>query len=402
METAQKAAHIESWFQDIVRSSSDWVWAIDHNYNLNFVSPRISEILGEPPHTLSGRHLFSMGDFTNDDPLASRTREDMELRAPFRGRHFVLKLKNGEERHVHLSAVPVFDDDSGIFLGYRGTGTDITLRVQSQKIIEASKARLEDTYAELRRRNEELRISLDHAKVSESTKLEFLAMMSHELKTPLNSIIGFADAAIHRVHGPIVGPYASYFENIHTAGRHLMGIITSLLDMASLERQSPTIHPNKEAVEHLIEEAVQLADPGAHANELDLSGLLPKTDLMVYCDHLRARQILINLIGNAMKFTPAKGKIGIDVETRPESMVAITVWDTGIGIPSDKLPRIFEKFYQVEQNVPSRGGAGTGLGLSISRHLARLMGGDLTVTSIQGKGSRFTLTLPGESTERTA
>jgi len=298
-------------------------------------------------------------------------------------------LRNGEERHVHLSAVLVFDDDSGIFRGYRGTGTDITLRVQSQKIIEASKARLEDTYAELRRRNEELRISLDHAKVSESTKLEFLAMMSHELKTPLNSIIGFSDAAIHQVHGPIVGPYASYFENIHTASRHLMGIITSLLDMASLDQPSPTIHPNKEAVEHLIEEAVQLADPGAHANELDLSGLLPKTDHMVYCDHLRARQILINLIGNAMKFTPAKGKIGIDVETRPENMVAITVWDIGIGIPSDKLPRIFEKFYQVEQNVPSRGGAGTGLGLSISRHLARLMGGDLAVTSIQGKGSRF-------------
>jgi signal transduction histidine kinase len=164
--------------------------------------------------------------------------------------------------------------------------------------------------------------------------------------------------------------------------------------MASLERQEPTIKSARESVQSLIDEAVSLVDPEAKAQDLDLDALRPKTDVFVRCDHLRARQILVNLIGNALKFTPARGKIGIDVERRGDGMVAVTVWDTGIGIPADKLSRVFDKFYQVEQNVPKRGDGGSGLGLSISRHLARLMGGDLSVTSIAGKGSRFTVTLP--------
>jgi signal transduction histidine kinase len=114
----------------------------------------------------------------------------------------------------------------------------------------------------------------------------------------------------------------------------------------------------------------------------------------VKCDHLRARQIIVNLIANALKFTPDGGKVGVDVSRADDGMVAITVWDTGIGIPLEQQARVFEKFYQVEQNILSRGVQGTGLGLNISRHLARLMGGDLTLASVPGKGSRFTLTLP--------
>jgi signal transduction histidine kinase len=335
-----------------------------------------------------------MGEFDADERLSSRTRDDIERRTPFRGRHFVLKNRRGETRHILLSGVPVFDEESGAFRGYRGTGTDITGKIAAGRLLAEANNRLEESYTELRRRNDELRIALEHSKLAESEKLDFMAMISHELKTPLNSIIGFSDAAIQRVHGPIVGAYADYFENIHKAGRHLYAIISDLLDMASLERQEPTIKSARESVQSLIDEAVSLVDPEAKAQDLDLDALRPKTDVFVRCDHLRARQILVNLIGNALKFTPARGKIGIDVERRGDGMVAVTVWDTGIGIPADKLSRVFDKFYQVEQNVPKRGDGGSGLGLSISRHLARLMGGDLSVTSIAGKGSRFTVTLP--------
>jgi PAS domain S-box-containing protein len=389
-----KAGEVENWLQDVIRSSSDWIWGMDQNSNLVFASSRISEILDEPAPSVLGRHLFSLGDFDTHDELAARTRRDIEQRAPFRGRAFLLSNRHGQVRHILLSGVPVFDDSTGAFRGYRGTGTDITSKVETENLMNAQTKRLEETYSELLRRNEELQIAMEHAKVADKAKLDFLAMMSHELKTPLNCIIGFSDAAMQNVRGPVGPAYGEYFESIHKAGQHLLAIINDLLDSANLERSDIAVKIGLEPVQKLIEEAVSLVDFSAARNKLDLDGLKPKTDLVVKCDHLRARQIIVNLIANALKFTPDGGKVGVDVSKPDEGMVAITVWDTGIGIPLEQQARVFEKFYQVEQNVLSRGVQGTGLGLNISRHLARLMGGDLTLASVPGKGSRFTLTLP--------
>ena len=393
-KVTHKASEMENWLQDVVRSSSDWVWGMDQNANLVFASSRISEILDEPAQSVLGRHLFSLGDFDAHDELAARTRRDIEQRAPFRGRVFLLSNRHGQVRHILLSGVPVFDDATGAFRGYRGTGTDITSKVETENLMNAQTRRLEETYSELLRRNEELQIAMEHAKVADKAKLDFLAMMSHELKTPLNCIIGFSDAAMQNVRGPVGPAYGEYFESIHKAGQHLLAIINDLLDSANLERSDIAIKIGSEQVQKLIEEAVSLVDFSAARNKLDLDGLKPKTDLVVECDHLRARQIIVNLIANALKFTPDGGKVGVDVSRPGEGIVAITVWDTGIGIPMEQQARVFEKFYQVEQNILSRGVQGTGLGLNISRHLARLMGGDLTLASVPGKGSRFTLTLP--------
>ncbi|MGE0652641.1 MAG: PAS domain-containing sensor histidine kinase [Alphaproteobacteria bacterium] len=389
-----KAGEVENWLQDVIRSSSDWIWGMDQNSNLVFASSRISEFLDEPVQSVMGRHLFSFGDFDAHDELAARTRQDIEQRAPFRGRVFLLSNRRGQLRHILLSGVPVFDDSTGAFRGYRGTGTDITSKVEAENLMNAQTRRLEETYSELLRRNEELRIAMEHAKVADKAKLDFLAMMSHELKTPLNCIIGFSDAAMQNVRGPVGPAYGEYFESIHKAGQHLLAIINDLLDSANLERSDIAVRIGSEPVQKLIEEAVSLVDFSASRNKLDLDSLKPKTDLVVKCDHLRARQIIVNLIANALKFTPDGGKVGVDVSRPDEGMVAITVWDTGIGIPLEQQARVFEKFYQVEQNVLSRGVQGTGLGLNISRHLARLMGGDLALASVPGKGSRFTLTLP--------
>jgi signal transduction histidine kinase len=242
---------------------------------------------------------------------------------------------------------------------------------------------------------------MEHAKVADKAKLDFLAMMSHELKTPLNCIIGFSDAAMQNVRGPVGPAYGEYFESIHKAGQHLLAIINDLLDSANLERSDIAVKIGSEPAQKLIEEAVALVDFSAARNKLDLEGLKPRTDLVVKCDHLRARQIIVNLIANALKFTPDGGKVGVDVSRPDDGTVAITVWDTGIGVPLEQQARVFEKFYQVEQNILSRGVQGTGLGLNISRHLARLMGGNLTLASVPGKGSRFTLTLPDASIPKT-
>lgn len=389
----RRASDMESWLQDVIRSASDWVWATDANMNLTFISPRISEVLEEPSQILVGRHLFSIGDFDHNDRLSAATRGDVARRSPFRGRRFLLQDKSGKLRHIMLSGVAVFEEDSGRFAGYRGTGTDVTGRHEAEQATARVNNELKATFGELHRRNEELAIALEHSKVADQAKMDFLAMMSHELKTPLNCIIGFSDAAIQRVHGPIENSYLEYFNNIHTAGQHLLGIINDILDTANLERRDISVMPTDVAVETLIAEAVAVVDL-SKAADLDLSGLKTQTGLAVRADHLRARQIIVNLISNAIKFTPSQGRIGIEVTSGTDGLVAITVWDTGVGIPHEEQAHVFKKFYQVEHNILSRGKEGAGLGLSISRHLARLMDGDLTLTSVPNEGSRFTLKLP--------
>lgn len=393
----RKSSAMESWLQDLIRSSSDWVWAVDRNFNLTFVSPRISELTDEPAQMMIGRHLFDLGEFDIKDRLSGSTKSDISHHSPFRARRFLITKKNGRCHHILLNGVPVFEETSGRFVGYRGTGTDITGQHEAEQLAASARERLQETFEELQKRNEELAIALEHSQVADRAKMDFLAMMSHELKTPLNCIIGFSDAALQCVHGPIDNAYHEYFENIHKAGQHLLAIINDLLDTANIDRQNLTVNIRPERVDELITEAVSLVDLKAASESLDLSALSPETDLMVNADHLRARQIMVNLIGNAVKFTPDKGRVGIDVATRPGKsvdMVAITVWDTGVGIPAEDQARVFDKFYQVERNVLSRGTEGTGLGLSISRHLARLMGGDLALVSIPEQGSRFTFTLP--------
>ncbi len=392
--TARKAKEMENWLEDVIRSSSDWVWSVDRNLNLVFVSSRISEVLDVPTQSLTGRYLLSLGDFDHEDSLSSSTRSDMLKHAPFRNRVFLMADRAGNTHRISLSGVPVFEDQNGAFIGYRGTGTDITAKFRAESATRQANQRLENTLDVLNKLNDELRIALERAKVAKSAKGDFLSMMSHELKTPLNSIIGFSDAAKERIHGPISAAYAEYFENIHKAGTHLLSIINDVLDTASMDQQDVTITPTKLSVLELAAEAASLCGTETHAKRVDVAPILTKSDLFIKADHLRTRQILVNLIGNALKFTPDGGRIGVDVELQPDDMVAITVWDTGIGIPVKDQKRIFDKFYRVEQDVHHNNGAGTGLGLAIARHLARVMKGDLTLTSIPGEGSRFTLTLP--------
>lgn len=391
---ARKASDMENWLQDVIRSTSDWVWSTDRNYNLVFISPRISDIVDQPAQSLTGRYLLSLGEFDADDKLSAHTRADMARHAPFRNRIFLITATSGRTHRIHLSGVPVFDEDTGQFSGYRGTGTDVTGRFEVDAAMNAARNRLEETFEELRRRNDELRIALEKSKVAKNAKDEFLATMGHELKTPLNSIIGFSDAASQGIHGPLNESYAGYFNNIHKAGVHLLSIINDVLEAASVDQQNIAIEKTKLSVKNVVNEAVALSGADTRQGQVDVTELQVDNDCWVWADRIRLRQILVNLIGNAVKFTPPGGRVGIDLEPVLGDAVAITVWDTGVGIPVTEQSRVFDKFYRVERATSHGNGEGTGLGLAISRHLAQLMGGDLTLASIPGQGSRFTLTLP--------
>jgi signal transduction histidine kinase len=226
------------------------------------------------------------------------------------------------------------------------------------------------------------------------TKVRFLASMSHELRTPLTAIGGYVDLMMMGVHGPITDQQRAVLERIRRSEQHLLALITQVLSYAKVESGRVAIDPRSVRVNVVVDEVLALVSPQAQARGLrlivtDRAG--SECDLDVFADQDKVRQILVNLVSNAIKFTEPGGTITIDCEARDQS-AAIMVIDTGVGIASNELSKIFEPFVQLGSRETTE--QGTGLGLPISRDLARAMGGDLVARSRIGEGSSFTLLLP--------
>jgi len=250
-------------------------------------------------------------------------------------------------------------------------------------------ARLHADALEAREDAERARMEAEHAN---RAKTEFLATMSHELRTPLNAIAGYTDLLKLGVQGELNPGQADYLERIERSGRYLLSLIQDVLSFAKLETGRVEIKVSEVRIRPLLDELTGLMLPQVSSAGLQLHGLSCPTDIVARGDLERLRQILLNLLGNAVKFTPAGGGIRLACEA-DDSAVRVMVQDTGPGIPPDKLEEIFLPFVQL-QREGFGGQAGTGLGLAISRDLARAMGGDLLVESRQGEGSRFSIVLP--------
>jgi signal transduction histidine kinase/CheY-like chemotaxis protein len=230
-------------------------------------------------------------------------------------------------------------------------------------------------------------------------KSAFVANMSHEIRTPLNSVLALSQLLRDSVAGPLTPDQRKYLEIITRNGQTLLRLIDDILDLSRIESGHLEIDTEDVDLGPQIEAIAEALSPLAMAKELDVTVKLPDDLPLVRCDADRVRQILTNLIGNAIKFTEM-GMVRVTAEAR-RSVVAINVTDTGVGIPESQLGRIFDEFVQVDSTLARRQG-GTGLGLAIASRLARLMGGEISVSSVVGSGSRFTLTLPraAESSEK--
>lgn len=245
----------------------------------------------------------------------------------------------------------------------------------------------------------ELVMARERAEDAVRAKSRFLAMMSHEIRTPLNGVIGFAQLIAET---PLDEQQRDYARTILTSGESLLVIINDILDFSKLEAGRTELEQRPVALRLLIEDVLELLAPQARSKNLELVyGIDPALPEGVLADGVRLRQVLINLAGNAVKFT-AKGHVEIAVTA--VSMVGkgvelgFHVRDTGIGIPLDRQDRLFKAFSQVELS-DTRNYGGTGLGLAISQRLVSLMGGEITVTSVQGEGSDFHFTITTEAAD---
>lgn len=324
---------------------------------------RHEELVGQPTR------MLLPDDF--DEAHRQQLLRDLFSSQRWRG-ELPFRRRNGEIFPVRAAMSPVRGGD-GRFMGLVAVIEDITAEKRAES---------------------ELRVARDQAEAADRAKGEFLAMMSHELRTPLNGIIGFATLLRDT---PLTAEQTDYVETVRKSGDALLTLTNELLDYSRIDAGRMKLDPQTCSPRQIVEEAVELLSTRAADKHLELLvALSPRVPAQVLADPGRLRQVLVNLIGNAIKFTSV-GEVEIEVDAQPvpgaegadpQVRIDFVVRDTGIGIDADKQDRLFKPFSQVDTSSTRRYG-GAGLGLAISRSLVRLMGGDITVHSASGAGAEF-------------
>jgi signal transduction histidine kinase len=227
-------------------------------------------------------------------------------------------------------------------------------------------------------------------------KSQFLATMSHELRTPLNAILGFSEVIRDAIFGKTAqaaDKYSDYAGSIHTSGKHLLSLISEILDLSKIEAGSYVLDLKTINVQDIVESVLTIVSPAALKGGVELRFTPPASELWVNADERALRQIAINLVANAVKFTPQGGSVTVEVNPS-DTCVQIAITDTGIGIAKEHIPTVFELFRQVDSSI-NRRHEGTGLGLAITKRLVELHGGAIALDSEVAVGTTVTVSLPG-------
>ena len=375
-ERSEELACSEGRFRDYAFTSSDWFWETDTNHRFTYVSEGIRQF-GQEPATRIGRSRMELAtDFDPDDAKWREHLATLERREAFRNFIYTRKLGDQPENTVSISGKPVLDP-AGRFLGYRGTARDITAQMQSEQ---------------------SLRDAKEAAEGANVAKSQFLANMSHELRTPLNAIIGFSEALELGMAGELQPRQAEYAGLIHQSGEHLHTVINDILDLAKVDAGKLDLH-EEAAVEPrgIVESCVTLMKSHAIAGSLTLSIDAEERLPYLRVDPTRLKQILLNLISNAVKFTGSGGTVAVAVRRTAAGGVSFAVRDSGPGMTAREIETALEPFGQVDAGH-NRRYEGTGLGLPLAQRLAELHGGVLSVESVKGTGTTVTVTLPPERT----
>jgi signal transduction histidine kinase len=350
---------------DFLRASGDWMWETDEALRFTALSPAAAASVGKTPAELIGKQLTRLFRFAEDAdgglPILTALAEQRRFDDQF------ADLRSGKDVRYILAGVPLIDGN-GRFAGFRGSAT---------RLMPAS----QDTP-----------VAVAPPPPPPAETAAFGERLDKALRGPLGHIIANAETIGAQPEGPLRSDYAVYARDIAAAGRHLLALVDDLIDLQAIER--PGYKPEVEPIDlaELVRQAAGLLSVRASALQVKIDRPADDEKLPAIGEYKRVLQILVNLLTNAIRYSPVGSSVWIRTEQEGD-LACIVVADQGKGIAPEDQERIFDKFERVD---PAEAG-GTGLGLYIARRLARAMGGDISVASAPGQGARFTLTLPGSA-----
>jgi len=365
-------AESEARFRGFALTSSDWFWETDKNHRFTYVSDGL-RAFGDDPTSCTGRSRVELAANPGSD--AAKWQEHLAMldrHEPFRDFTYTRKVDTQHESTGSVSGDPFFDA-SGRFLGYRGTARDITKQVLAER---------------------SLRDAKDAAEAANLAKSQFLANVSHELRTPLNAILGFSEMLERGLAGPLQPKQEEYAGLVRQSGQHLLNIINDILDLAHVDSGKFELHEERGVdPRRIIDACVSLMRDRANGAALRLLTEIEDHLPPLVVDPTRLKQILLNLISNAIKFTKPGGSVLVSGRHATDVGVVFEVRDTGVGMTPDEIDIALEPFGQVDASL-ARGHEGTGLGLPLALRLAELHGGSLHIDSEKGCGTTVVVTLP--------
>ena len=374
----------ERQFRTLADAIPTLAWTARADGYIDWYNARWYEYTGTTPMQMEGWGWQSVHDPVALPDILERWRASIASGTPF---EMTLPLRgaDGRFRRFLTRVMPVRDASERVVRWF-GTNTDVEVERAAREAAQAAHLEAESQRAK--------------AEAANAAKSQFLSTMSHELRTPLNAIGGYAELMMMGLRGELTGEQRQDLERIRLANQHLMSLVTDILNFTRVDAGQIEFRPADVELASVVGDLESLLGPQMRAKEITFShdgcaADTPDRPHLVRADPEKLRQILLNLLGNAVKFTDTGGRIAIVCSTDEDARaISVRVRDTGRGIPADQLERIFEPFVQVDRHRTHESQQGVGLGLAISRELARRMGGELTAESEVGAGSTFTLTLP--------
>jgi len=357
---------------DYAGMASDWFWEQDSDLRFVPIETRVPSTRSAQDQSSFGRTRRHLVGVDPDDPAWDAHEADLAARRPFRDFRYQRIGHDGLVHHLSVSGRPIFDAE-GRFSGYRGVGRDITADVEAA---------------------EALRIAKEHAEAGMLARTQFLANMSHELRTPLNVIIGFSDLIEAQARARGQGqPIAEYAGEIQTSGRELLAMVNAILDLSRLEDGTYQLREDVVRPDFTIQSCLSELWPVADEKGVRIDYQRPDFTVAMRCDGHAVRQVLLNVLGNAVKFTEPGGSVSVRLERRENGALVIRVADTGIGIAPTEQQRLFEAFYQANASS-TRVHGGSGIGLAIAHRLMTLHAGAIELDSTPGEGTVIRLVFP--------
>jgi PAS domain S-box-containing protein len=364
-ELNRQSQIIKLLLNDFERETSDWLWETDRVGRLIYASPRLSEVLNKKPDELIGQEFLRMIDSTN------RLRRKFILSQTEISNVEIEMVADGRTMYCLITARPLFDK-LGQFDGYRGVGRDVTRQCE----------------AEL-----EIRNAKEKAERASAAKSQFLAVISHELRTPINAIVGFSEVLTASHNENLSTETRKYYlTTVLESARHLQSLINDVLDATRIERGTLQLTEQDNDAAELVEVAIKICRDQAALAKISIVAHVSE-DIIIVGDMTRLKQVILNLLTNAIKFSLEGGVVNIDMQRGANSSLVISIRDAGIGISAEDAERVFEPFVQADGTNTRRFG-GMGLGLSIARRIARIHGGDVTLSGELGIGTDAQLMIP--------